>query len=1488
MPGGGDRSGRVSGSVGRFLPEPGDSIVRNPEVIDQVPGDAVDGVMSPPTAVDTTPTADGTTPRAERAQAQGLAESILDSSSDSEGPDGRAPDSRRTSSETGTGGASTTTAEGADARRSSSDPTASREAAPVIRGGSAPHFFTEQVHQAFFHEAIVYIEGEDVSPYLTETIAVTYGSGTDFNKCDFTLNNAGHRFTLTPENLRGTFRLSSSAADTGDYDETVKANMFARKSRPDYNPVDPDSGGRRFPLHVWSAIFHKHDSVRVWIHNPCSELDEWIPAFTGFIIAKPVNENYIDGMNSIRVSCVDIRYLMSKMRVNTNTMFAVLPGSQTTGAADPTNESPISGINVFRTFTEQGNRQFNTGFFADLVAGSRFDNPWTSLNLPELIAALTFLPTNPSGLIAQADARALSGVSAARSAAEQQARRDAAEFEPLHQRVQVGGEGVLSDSERARYRALLTDLQGAGISPDTAAAASGGDFSGTASAEEDEAEDPSSPIPPPGGAVGSTLDLTRADRQVGTRRGAGQVGRMRPGVFPFFASMHGDPPRPYANETYFPSASPRASRAVTNRQVQHRLQNWYNLCVFGTPLRHDFTPVSGAGILVEDAPPDHSARNRRYWTEEEVREAGRSTRREGAWHPEAQAVHFLSPGRNTPNDILWGELTVARQPVAQNLNWTNRLQLLVDACETADYRFWISGCGDMIFEFAQYDFSPEDYGTWSEVLTLDHHLMSESFDEEGGDVVTAVLANGSFVSLSDVDQSSIVQLNPARSVGIWSPNLSSRLGLNVKVLTFPQITDISRLEQLATLEFQKLLAAADKYQLELVFRPWLTLNRPIFNNYRERIALIDGVSWTLPITSGALAGQQPPSMNLTLNYTRSYDELGLPRYITGGPANPMYFAIPADPRRSLVQALQQRVRDFSSAITTIRTDGRTLTQEEFQTLRDRYRAIIPNGQATYNVIGAAFSAAPSRPSGEEDPVVAELRGIESDLDEVTSRSGALTAQERSDRLDSIGTRVQDLETSLRDDGLDSAAQHTSAGVRPRVGVSGVRSTLSPSEDVQPQPPPSAPEEPTCYPGDPRFYSAPTGPSVRTVPKWAAWRRSLPTRERPAIMDAYARGTIPDDQIDRGAGTWQFSGEFPRIVVSGFGLRGNGWHQGVDIPMDYDEPCYAVSDGIVFYIQQSVSRNGRPGQGMSLGIMHRDGFVTFYRHQNRMGNGVEVGQTVKRNQVVCYTGFSGTERREALTHLHFETGAIFGSAAFERYVGNGKQFRVVSPSDRIGIHDRTRQFAGTAGLTTGDPTERGRTLGGTRVINGVGDEHTDFLMQWDPELVSRFNLDFLRRRDGSLGLGARLVMLYNPVPNGEPFSRADSVGHPGPDTDVISLQEYFDQFGLKGIPALRMAAEPTRFAPQPVPDIPEGTSDRRRRRLEQERAAVLASNARLTERAAAYTTSRNAQIAIFAHEVPPNTCPPERYEGTVPRQAGEPLPSRARLTQETAEASVRRS
>ena len=79
---------------------------------------------------------------------------------------------------------------------------------------NAPHYFEELKEQTFYHEVIIYIQGQDVSPWLQGQLHINNRINENPNQCTFTLNNAANRFTLTPENLQGTFRTAPGA----DYD----------------------------------------------------------------------------------------------------------------------------------------------------------------------------------------------------------------------------------------------------------------------------------------------------------------------------------------------------------------------------------------------------------------------------------------------------------------------------------------------------------------------------------------------------------------------------------------------------------------------------------------------------------------------------------------------------------------------------------------------------------------------------------------------------------------------------------------------------------------------------------------------------------------------------------------------------------------------------------------------------------------------------------------------------------------------------------------------------------------------------------------------------------------------------------------------------------------------------------------------------------------------------------------------------------------------
>lgn len=108
--------------------------------------------------------------------------------------------------------------------------------------------------------------------------------------------------------------------------------------------------------------------------------------------------------------------------------------------------------------------------------------------------------------------------------------------------------------------------------------------------------------------------------------------------------------------------------------------------------------------------------------------------------------------------------------------------------------------------------------------------------------------------------------------------------------------------------------------------------------------------------------------------------------------------------------------------------------------------------------------------------------------------------------------------------------------------------------------------------------------------------------------------------------WPVEGKFS----SGFGMRDHPlygqqrFHSGVDLSTQRGTPVKATADGIV-----SVAGFSN-GNGNVVVIEHGHGYSTVYAHNDR--NGVRVGQTVKRGDVVAYAGSTGATTG---VHVHYE-------------------------------------------------------------------------------------------------------------------------------------------------------------------------------------------------------------------------------------------------------------
>lgn len=101
------------------------------------------------------------------------------------------------------------------------------------------------------------------------------------------------------------------------------------------------------------------------------------------------------------------------------------------------------------------------------------------------------------------------------------------------------------------------------------------------------------------------------------------------------------------------------------------------------------------------------------------------------------------------------------------------------------------------------------------------------------------------------------------------------------------------------------------------------------------------------------------------------------------------------------------------------------------------------------------------------------------------------------------------------------------------------------------------------------------------------------------------------------------------ITSTFGYRRSpfGWsrefHDGLDIAVPYGTPVLATADGVV------VTAGWDGGFGRAVEISHGYGYRTLYGHNSRLA--VRVGQSVKKGQVIAYSGSSG---RSTGPHVHY--------------------------------------------------------------------------------------------------------------------------------------------------------------------------------------------------------------------------------------------------------------
>ncbi len=97
------------------------------------------------------------------------------------------------------------------------------------------------------------------------------------------------------------------------------------------------------------------------------------------------------------------------------------------------------------------------------------------------------------------------------------------------------------------------------------------------------------------------------------------------------------------------------------------------------------------------------------------------------------------------------------------------------------------------------------------------------------------------------------------------------------------------------------------------------------------------------------------------------------------------------------------------------------------------------------------------------------------------------------------------------------------------------------------------------------------------------------------------------------------------VISEFGIRKNGKHDGVDLGAPEGAKILAAADGTVIF-----SGQGPSGYGAIVVLKHSESVVTIYAHNSK--NLVQKGGAVKQGEPIALVGRTGRATRP---HCHFE-------------------------------------------------------------------------------------------------------------------------------------------------------------------------------------------------------------------------------------------------------------
>lgn len=232
-------------------------------------------------------------------------------------------------------------------------------------------------------------------------------------------------------------------------------------------------------------------------------------------------------------------------------------------------------------------------------------------------------------------------------------------------------------------------------------------------------------------------------------------------------------------------------------------------------------------------------------------------------------------------------------------DWISRLDILDTFLTPLYYQFWVSGNGDLIFEYPLSDFKPELFGKYLNEFKLED-FTNYTYSENDTDIPTLLTVKGGDVSGTAMNGQSEATQNALR-VDMFFPSLASRFGIIAETVYLPYTNDHDRLCFYGLVVMQQKLAELESYSVSgipgnLNYTP----NRPIFLPDFDSIITVQ--SGGLSITVGE---NSDLSVTLTMVSARKRNKDGSFRTMFGSENHPLNYNYMYKTENTFSQALKQ-------------------------------------------------------------------------------------------------------------------------------------------------------------------------------------------------------------------------------------------------------------------------------------------------------------------------------------------------------------------------------------------------------------------------------------------------------------------------------------------------------------------------------------------------------------------------------------------------------